>query len=155
MAHIRSMQKILSENVNIKNDDKTDIGEDFHAEFEDWIKNNTSGVVIIQIRGTLKNNPVEDFEYKTFSSKLTSSFGSIGSNITNSQDYLQDYMIQGLDDVLKNQLDIVSFEYSPAENEKRVSLSLSLSENEKMKVSQSALSYENKAKYERVIKLLE
>lgn len=51
-------------------------------------------------------------------------------------------MIQGLDDVLKNQLDIVSFEYSPAENEK-------------MKVSQSALSYENKAKYERVIKLLE
>ncbi|MEJ6694262.1 MAG: hypothetical protein QNK51_00350 [Chitinophagales bacterium] len=93
--------------------------------------------------------------YETFSSKLTSSFGSIGGNITNSQDYLQDYMIQGLDDVLKNQLDIVSFEYSPAENEKRVSLSLSLSENEKMKVSQSALSYENKAKYERVIKLLE
>ena len=123
--------------------------------FQDWIKNNTSGVVVVQIRGTLKNNPVEDFEYETFSSKLTSSFGSIGSNITNSQDYLQDYMIQGLDDALKNKIDIVSFEYSPAENEKRVSMSLRLSENEKMKVSQSALGNENTAKYKRVIKLLE
>ena len=93
--------------------------------------------------------------YETFSSKLTSSFGSIGSNITNSQDYLQDYMIQGLDDALKNKIDIVSFEYSPAENEKRVSMSLRLSENEKMKVSQSALGNENTAKYKRVIKLLE
>jgi hypothetical protein len=56
--------------------------------FQDWIKNNTSGVVIIQIRDNLKKNVVEDFEYKTFLSKMGSSFGSVYSNLTSSQDYL-------------------------------------------------------------------
>ncbi|MFT4969033.1 MAG: hypothetical protein ACI9O4_000778 [Chitinophagales bacterium] len=122
--------------------------------FQDWIKYNTSGVVIVEIRDNVKNNPVEDFEYKTFLSKLTSSFGSIGGNITISQDYLQDYMLQGIDDVLKGKIERVVFEYVPAENEKRVSMSLRLSEKEKSKVSDSALSEENMLKYERVIELL-
>lgn len=122
--------------------------------FQDWIKVNTSGVVILQVRGTLKNNPVEDFEYKTFLSKLTSSFGSIGGNITVSQDYLQDYMLQGIDDILKGKIDVVSFEYVPGENEKRASMSMRLSEKEKMNVSLSALNEQNMKKYEQVIELL-
>lgn len=122
--------------------------------YQDWIKNNTSGVVIVQIRDNLKDNVIEDFEYKTFVSKLGSSFGSIYSNLTISQDYLQDYMLDGIDDVLKGKIQIVRFEYKPAENEKKASMSLRLSEKEKIKVSQSAVSLENMTKYEEVINLL-
>ena len=41
MAHIRSINNILSENVNIQNNHNNGLEEEFDAEFEDWIKNNT------------------------------------------------------------------------------------------------------------------
>jgi hypothetical protein len=123
--------------------------------FQDWIKRNTSGVVIVQIRGSLKDNPVEEFEYKSFASKLSSFLGSLSGNITIFQDYTQDYMLEGIDDVLDNKIEVVRFEYEPAENEKRVSMSLRLSAKEKQKVSESALSKTNMQKYEKLIKLLE
>ena len=123
--------------------------------FQDWIKRNTSGVVIVQIRGSLKDNPVEEFEYKSFASKLSSFLGSLSGNITTFQDYTQDYMLEGIDDVLDNKIEVVRFEYEPAENEKRVSMSLRLSAKEKQKVSESALSKTNMQKYEKLIKLLE
>jgi hypothetical protein len=122
--------------------------------YQDWIKNNTSGVVIVQIRDNLKDNAIEDFEYKTFISKLGSSFGSIYNNLTISQDYFHDYMIDGTDDILKGKIEIVRFEYAPAENEKKASMSLRLSEKEKIKVSKSALDEKNMKKYEQVIQLL-
>jgi hypothetical protein len=122
--------------------------------YQDWIKNNTSGVVIIQIRDNIKDNVIEDFEYKTFISKLGSSFGSIYSNLTISQDYLQDYMLDGIDDILKGKIEIVRFEYRPAENEKKASMSLRLSEKEKIKVSDSATNATNMEKYKLVIDLL-
>jgi hypothetical protein len=122
--------------------------------YQDWINNNTSGVVIIQIRDNLKVNVIEDFEYKTFISKLGSSFGSIYNNLTISQDYLHDYMLDGIDDILKGKMEIVRFEYKPAENEKKASMSLRLSEKEKIKVSKSAVNTINMEKYKEVIELL-
>jgi hypothetical protein len=64
-------------------------------------------------------------------------------------------MLEGIDDILDNKIEVVSFEYEPAENEKRVSMSLRLSAKEKQKVSESALSNTNLQKYEKLIKLLE
>ena len=122
--------------------------------YQDWINNNTSGVVIVQIRDNLKVNVIEDFEYKTFISKLGSSFGSIYNNLTISQDYLHDYMLDGIDDILKGKMEIVRFEYKPAENEKKASMSLRLSEKEKIKVSKSAVNTINMEKYKEVIELL-
>lgn len=122
--------------------------------FQDWINKNTSGVVIIQIRDNLKHNKIEDYEYKTFISKLGSSFGSIYSNLTNSQDYLHDYMIDGTQDILKDKLEIVSFEYQVPENEKRVSMSLRLSETEFKNVMNSAIDFNNQEKFKHVIELL-
>lgn len=127
----------------------------FSNVFQDWIMRNTSGVVIVQIRGSLKDNPVEEFEYKSFLSKLTSFWGSLSGNITTFQDYLQDYMLEGIDDVLENNIEVISIEYLPAENEKRVSMSLRLSEKEKQKVSESALTERNMQKYEQLIELLQ
>lgn len=158
---------LILPNVSLPSDPKIDvfdagIRDNFGMEntlrflnvFQDWIKNNTSGVVIIQIRDNLKNNEIEDFEYKTFMSKLGSSFGSIYSNLTISQDYLHDYMLDGVDDVLKSEIDLITFEYVPAENEKKASMSLRLSEKEKLKVVQSAVNKINMLKYQEVIEIL-
>ena len=158
---------LILPNVSLPSDPKIDvfdagIRDNFGMEntlrfltvFQDWINNNTSGVVIIQIRDNLKNNEIEDFEYKTFMSKLGSSFGSIYSNLTISQDYLHDYMLSGTDDILKNKIELVTFEYTPAENEKKASMSLRLSEKEKIKVVESAINDINMLKYDKVIELL-
>ena len=122
--------------------------------FQDWINKNTSGVVIVQIRDNVKHNKVEDYEYKTFMSKLGSSFGSIYSNITNSQDYLHDYMLEGTQDVLNGKLEVISFEYQVPESEKRASMSLRLSETEFRNVVNSAFDSNNQLKFERALELL-
>ncbi|MCB9255778.1 MAG: hypothetical protein H6579_01460 [Chitinophagales bacterium] len=122
--------------------------------FQDWIKTNTSGVVIVQIRDNVKKNKIEDFEYKTFLSKLGSSFGSISSNLTINQDYVQDYILNGTDDVLKGKIEVVNFEYVAAPEEKRASMSLRLSEQEYYQLTKSALNENNLASYKRVLELL-
>ena len=122
--------------------------------FQNWINKNTSGVVIIQIRDNVKHNKVEDYEYQTFVSKLGSSFGSIYSNITNSQDYLHDYMLDATQDALNNKLEVVSFEYQVPETEKRASMSLRLSETEFHNVVNSAIDSKNQEKFEHVIELM-
>lgn len=120
--------------------------------FQRWIRNNTSGVVIVQIRDNIKNKEIEDFEYKTFVSKLGSSFGSIYSNITNSQDFLQDYMLEGTNEVLDGNLSLYNIEYSVSENKKRASMSLRLSQKELENVKEAAVDSTNLYKFNKLIK---
>jgi len=122
--------------------------------FQNWINKNTSGVIIIQIRDNVKHNKVEDFEYKTFISKLGSSFGSIYSNITNSQDFLHDYMIDGSQDALNGNLEVINFEYQVPETQKRASMSLRLSETEYLNVVNSAVDSNNLEKFNKVVEML-
>lgn len=122
--------------------------------FQDWVNKNTSGVVIVQIRDSPKVNPVEDFEYRKMFSKLFSSFNSIANNINARQDYDQDYIVDATNDILKNKLEIIHFEYNPSENEKKASLSLHLTKKELKNIQKNAVNDSNLKAYQRLINIL-
>jgi hypothetical protein len=123
--------------------------------FKDWINANTSGVVIVQIRDMDKHREIEDFEYKTFLSRFMSPIGNLYSNVTVTQDYLHDYMLDGLNEVLKDKLEIVRFQYLPSEKEKRASMSFRLTEREIESVIETAINEYNMQSYERLLEILE
>ncbi|MEZ4916565.1 MAG: patatin-like phospholipase family protein, partial [Chitinophagales bacterium] len=123
--------------------------------FQNWIKKNTSGVMIVQIRDNVKNKKIEDFEYQTFVSKLGSSFGSIYSNITNSQDYLHNYMLEGTNEILDGKLSLYNLEYSVGDNKKRASMSLRLSQKELENVIDAAVDSTNMQRFNKIIEEIE
>lgn len=122
--------------------------------FQNWINTNTSGVVIVQIRDNLKNNEIEDFEYKKVFSKLFGSFGSLTDNLNTKQDYSQDYMVDPTNDVLKNKLEIIRFEYEPVNKEKKASLSLHLTKKELEDIQNTAENTSNLESLKRLISIL-
>lgn len=122
--------------------------------FQQWINQNTSGVVIVQIRDNLKKNEIEDFEYRKMFSKLFGSFGSLTDNLNVKQDYSQDYILDGTNDILNNKLEVIRFEYEPLENKEKASLSLHLSPKELKEIQESAENKHNLKSFERLISVL-
>lgn len=132
-----------------------EISNRFLNTHKEWINANTSGVVIVQIRDLVKEKPVKEFEYKTFFSRFLSPLGNLYSNVTIAQDYHHDYMLDGTNDILLNNLEIIRFEYRPLESEKKASMSFRLSEKEMEIVAKSAVSELNQKGYKRLKELLE
>lgn len=123
--------------------------------FSDWINTNTSGVVVVQIRDIIKEKPIKDFEYKTFISRFLSPLGNLYSNVTITQDYQHDYMLNAISNVLQNKLEVVRFDYMPLDNEKKASMSFRLSEKEIEHVLKSAVNQQNQQSFRRLTELLE
>jgi hypothetical protein len=131
-----------------------DISLRFLNVFQEWINKNTSGVVIVQIRDNKKENKINDFEYRKMLSKLFSSFNSIADNINVRQDYDHHYIIDATNDVLKNKLEIIRFEYNPSADEKKASLSLHLTKKELKNIQRNAVNNKNMKAYQRLIEVL-
>ena len=123
--------------------------------FHDWINVNTSGVVLVQIRGVGKHNEVKDFEYKSFINRTTGFFGSMYSNITVTQDYLHDYMLDGTNDLLDKQIEVIRFQYMPDDEKARASMSFRLTEREIENVLQTAVNETNMEGYYRLNEILD
>ena len=84
--------------------------------FGDWINNNTSGVVIIQIRDSEKFEEPKASERKTVFARVTDPLGTVYNNMENMQDFLTDYRLDEMSEELRGKLQFVLFEYVPAIN---------------------------------------
>lgn len=102
--------------------------EFIHA-LSSWINENTSGVVIVQVRDLPKYMDLGDNERSLFG-KFTSPLGSIYGNMTKGQDYNNQQMLDYLKTSCKHDIDVISFELHQTP-ESRVSLSWHLSRSEK------------------------
>lgn len=122
--------------------------------FRHWISKNTSGVVIVQIRDSPKENPIQDFEYRTMFDKLFGSFGNLSETLTEKQDYKHDYMIDATNDILKNKLEVIRFMYNPTKDENKASLSMHISNKEFLDIIKNAENTENKKSLERLVSTL-
>lgn len=123
--------------------------------FKDWINVHTDGVVILQIRDIEKHQEVKDFEYKAFLSRFLSPLGSLYGNVTITQDYLHDYMLDATNDILRNKIEMIRFEYVPEERVKKASMSFRLTERELESVINTAQNSRNLKSYDRIIELLD
>jgi len=106
--------------------------------FKNWIDENTSGVLLIQIRGFEKQNELESKSQGAIS-RLFNPLGAVGQ-MAEIQDFHHDNELSYLYDFLgKDKLKVVRFEYKPGVLSERASMSWHLTAKERLDISKAIL----------------
>ncbi|HHP7241536.1 MAG TPA: patatin-like phospholipase family protein [Cyclobacteriaceae bacterium] len=79
--------------------------------FQDWISENTSGVVFLIIRDTRKTGPIEDRPNPSIIDKLTYPIAGVYNNLANVQDIRNDERLETAKEWFNGELDVVELEY--------------------------------------------
>lgn len=99
--------------------------------FQDWIRENTGGVVIVQMRCFEKIDEIGPSDTKGIVQSLFTPAQAAGS-VTTIQDFEQDNVLSLLDNMLgDNNLSMLRFSYRPVRKENEATMSLHLSKREK------------------------
>lgn len=121
--------------------------------FRYWLKSNTSGVVILQIRDRQKEVEIP-LQTNSAVKRLTKPLGNLYDNIFYTQDYENDQLLQFASGWFENEIDVVNFSL-PITEKNRVSLSWHLTQLEKQQVANAFYLLEgNKASLKRLQELL-
>lgn len=128
----------------------------FASNFKEWILENTSGVVFVQIAGWEKfQNAPEKKESPGWISSMFKPFGIL-TDISLLQDYESDINYGLLAKSLGDDfVDLVRFEYVSSKENRRASMSFHLTEFEKKDIIQSINTPTNLKAQEKLLKLLE
>lgn len=119
--------------------------------FSDWIDENTSGVVIIQVRDKQKDLRIEGKE-NSLISRLTTPVGSVYDNFVKVQDYDHDRLLLFAESTLNVPLDVVPFQLRHS-GEEAITLSWRLTALEKQRIRKGVYSKENRLAGERLLEL--
>jgi hypothetical protein len=135
--------------------------------FRDWIKGNTSGVVIVSIRDSPKVRDVSPTTAQTIVDEITQPISSVYNNFENFQDITSDLLIGQAGEWLNVPIDRVDFQYqaesyvpilqkmdSIRQNSARASLSWRLTTREKRGVVGNIKSEKNQEEMKKLVKLL-
>jgi hypothetical protein len=121
----------------------------FIQNFKDWINKNTSGIIIIQMRDTRKEDDFTSFyQKKSAISKLLDPIGQFISNMENYQDFRIDQQLNYTNLGLNVKLQVVTFEYTPERKEEKAALSLRLTEKEKRDIFRSVYTANNQKAFQ-------
>jgi hypothetical protein len=121
--------------------------------FNDWIANNTSGVLIVQIRDKNKNVPIDENPSQTLMEALSRPMASFYGSLFEVQDYNQNQQIQMADTWCKSRIDIVDLQLRNEKKDK-ISLSWHLTNKEKKKVLRSIDVPENEQAIHKIVDLI-
>jgi hypothetical protein len=117
----------------------------FVQNFEDWIRENTGGVIFVEIRCWPKVATIAQSDSKGVLESLLSP-ADVATSLSSIQDYEQDANIALLQGILgKNNLQAVHFYYRPVRKQREASMSLHLSRREKIDIAEAFSSPENQA----------
>ena len=120
--------------------------------FSNWISENTSGVVVVQIRDTYKKSKIYDASIKTFYDKLATPFRNVSGNFLLMQDYTNDAYIETVTSGFKGKVDFVTFQLP--ESHEKVSLSWHLTKREKEFLKNQMSNAENRLALQQLLTLL-
>jgi hypothetical protein len=115
---------------------------EFLYSMKDWIKENTSGVIIVQIRDVKKVRNDEIYKQVSFFDKITLPFGNMYKNFPRVQDFNQDELLKISKQAFDFPVDKVSFNLLEKKLD-RISLSWHLTRQEREKVQNAFFSKEN------------
>jgi hypothetical protein len=122
--------------------------------FKDWIKENTGGVVILQLRDRLNDNWLQPFETNSISDMMVTPATMLQHNWFKLQDYFQidqfNYYKQTHDTTIKR----ITIMYMPQNIEKSAALNFHLSAREKRDIGQCFTTASNKESLKEVTDLL-
>jgi hypothetical protein len=126
----------------------------FMQVFEQWLKANTSKVVLINIRDRKTGNWDLPFESKSLTGSFTKPMTLLQYNWVKIQDYLQNEEWSNLKKIFGGQAERLFFQYAPANEKKSAALSFHLTNSEKIELQQNIFNPFNKKSFERVKVLL-
>ncbi len=109
---------------------------------QDWIKKNTSGVIILRLRDTKAVLENTTYHQVSLINKLTMPFGNVYSNFPKTQDFDQDQLLKIGSKSFSFPFDVISFNLRENVNDK-ISLSWHLSSQEKNKIKKAFYSTSN------------
>jgi hypothetical protein len=132
-----------------------DVAFKYIFSFKDWIEENTSGVVLLQLRDRHKEFPIEENPPVTIMNALTRPIGSFYGNLFYMQDFSQSQTVEYLTSSVHFSVDVVDFELQNESHENRISLSWHLTHQEKTRVMNSIRLPGNQQSIERLRTLLE
>ncbi len=115
---------------------------EFLDSMKDWIRKNTSGVIIVQIRDTKKILDNETYRQVSLIDKLSLPFGNMYKNFPRTQDFDQEQLFAIGSQQFTFPVDLVSFNLREDKNE-RISLSWHLTSQEKLKIENAFYSTSN------------
>lgn len=118
-----------------------------------WVEQNTSGVIILQIRDSRKIEPVHENPPRSLFNHITNPLGHIYDNLFIMQDYINDDLTVYAQDWLKADLEVIDLELTRPEVED-ISLSWHLTTKEKQIIRRSAYNAKNQAAMYRLKELL-
>jgi hypothetical protein len=101
----------------------------FIATFQDWINENTSGVIIVQVRDLPKNKDLDDPNVSIMNT-ISGPIGGIYGNITKTHDYNCEQMLHYLQGTFKDKIELITFQLNQDKNS-HISLSWHLTNSEK------------------------
>ena len=111
--------------------------------FKNWIKANTRGVLIIQVRSRQKGSWDNTFENGDITGILTKPFTMLQNNWFKLQDYFQDDEITYAQNFLDSNIHRVAFMYIPEQEDLGATLNFHLTAREKKEVLSSLLRKNN------------
>lgn len=121
--------------------------------FRDWIRANTSGVVIVQTReAKIENGQPFEIKQNLFDA-ISGPVGNVYTNIFKTQDYTLDELLSYSSEWADMPLHVINFELSDAKTD-RVSLSFHLTSLEKARVKNAWMLPENQASLKLLMELL-
>ena len=126
----------------------------FIENFEDWLKENTSTIIILQIRDRNQDNWQQPFETGAVTDFLTKSGTMLQHNWFKLQDFSQTDQFSYLQADFDSALQRISFMYVPKTEEKGAALNFHLTAREKNAVKESFNSVYNQASLTRIKNLL-
>lgn len=109
----------------------------FIYNFKDWIRQNTSGVVLIQVRNFKRENEIEGYHWESVLDRMLNPVSNLYENWDNIQDYNHAYLVDYAKEWVDGKMEVIYFEYIPDKKEKEASMSLHLTTREKHNISET------------------
>ncbi|MAX81400.1 MAG: hypothetical protein CL843_14665 [Crocinitomicaceae bacterium] len=120
--------------------------------FKDWINENTSGVIIVQLRDRYKTVDIDEDPDPTLFESMINPVARVYGNYLQMQDYNQDEILHQTSALLNDKLSIINLQLKRTKKE-NISLSWHLTKEEKERIINSIYEPENQSAIE-IIKLL-
>ena len=126
----------------------------FLDNFRDWIKENTGGVLILQIRDRTNDNWIQPFETKSVTDMIVTPATMLQHNWFKLQDYFQNDQFSYFKNAEDSSLHKITVMYLPEKEEKTAALNFHLTNREKRDVKESFNNAMNAGALEQIIKLI-
>jgi len=122
--------------------------------FKDWIKNNTSGVVLVQVTAVNKFQEISPSDNQGIISSIFNPLG-IAGKIMSLQDFEHDNSLGFIFDILgENLFEVIRFVYLPGEDKEQASMTFHLTSKEKRDILNAYYLPSNQKSLERLQKIM-